>query len=163
MLVRRLFMASTFVKKLDIIAKPGTPPQKFIKDLGPLHASWHAAHNQSTADLGFLLFHWELIRRFKKVGADKFVGGSGGIKAFSTQELAAFNAHYSVNVPGTKGDVAALEQFSYDVEGWHNNAHMAIGMAVHKDLMNPKTNVRIPEFWRLHYFINQRFERQMKK
>jgi hypothetical protein len=27
-------------------------------------------------------------------------------------------------------------------------------MAIHHDLMNPRTNVRRPEFWRLHYFIN---------
>jgi hypothetical protein len=27
--------------------------------------------------------------------------------------------------------------------------------------MNPRTNVRRPEFWRLHYFINDRFEEQL--
>ena len=31
-------------------------------------------------------------------------------------------------------------------------------MAFHKNLMNPKTNVRLVQFWKLHYVINDRFE-----
>jgi hypothetical protein len=60
-----------------------------------------------------------------------------------------------------QGDLAGLENFSSDLEAWHNGAHMNIGMAIHKNLMNPRTNVRIREFWRLHYFINDRFEKQL--
>ena len=40
-------------------------------------------------------------------------------------------------------------------------SHMAIGMAVHKNLMNPRTNVRLHEFWQLHFFINDRFEEKL--
>jgi hypothetical protein len=39
---------------------------------------------------------------------------------------------------------------------------MNIGMAIHKNLMSPRTNVRIPQFWQLHYFINNRFEEKLK-
>jgi hypothetical protein len=38
---------------------------------------------------------------------------------------------------------------------------MQIGMATRRNLMNPRTNVRLREFWRLHYFINDRFEEQL--
>lgn len=55
------------------------------------------------------------------------------------------------------GDTSSFEVFSGDLEAWHNDAHIEIGMAVHHNLMNPRTNVRRPEFWRLHYFINDRF------
>ena len=35
-------------------------------------------------------------------------------------------------------------------------------MATHHNLMNPRTNVRRPEFWRLQYFINAKFEDQLR-
>jgi hypothetical protein len=153
-------MASKFIAKLDAISGPGTPWKTFIQKLGPIHAQWHSEHNAGTADLGFLLFHWELIRRFKRVGAD---AGLGGITPFSLAELQHDNATYNVADTVSKGDVASMETFSSDLEAWHNDAHMNIGMAIHKNLMNPRTNVRIPQFWRLHYFINDRFEEQLKK
>jgi hypothetical protein len=34
-------------------------------------------------------------------------------------------------------------------------------MATGHNLMNPRTNVHLPEFWQLHYFINDRFEEQL--
>ena len=49
----------------------------------------------------------------------------------------------------TKGDVAEMEQFSGDLEAWHDGAHITIGMATGRNLMNPRTNVRLREFWRL--------------
>lgn len=151
-------MATTFIQKLDQISAAGTTPKLFLKKLGPIHYSWHLAHNSGTADTGFLIFHWELIQRFKKVGADGYLGG---ITPFSNAELSGFNAAYSVNVPVAKQNIAELEDFSNELEQWHNDAHMNIGMAIHKNLMNAKTNVKIPQFWRLHYFINDRFEEKL--
>jgi hypothetical protein len=151
-------MASTFINKLENISTPGTAPKLFLKKLGPIHFEWHHQHNLGLADIGFLLFHWELIQRFKKVGADAALGG---IAPFSKPELATFHSPYTVNVAVGKQDTAALEDFSSELESWHNDAHMNIGMAIHKDLMNPRTNVKIPEFWRLHYFINDRFEEKL--
>ncbi len=155
-------MASEFITKLDAIAGPGTPWKTFIRKLGPLHAQWHSKHNAGTADLGFLLFHWELIQRFRSVGADKGLGGSAGIKPFSTQQLKKYKASYSVKVTVAQADLASIEEFSFELEGWHNDAHMNIGMAIHKNLMAPRTNVKIPQFWQLHYFINSRFEEKLK-
>jgi hypothetical protein len=155
-------MASEFIAKLDAIAAAATPWKTFIRKLGPLHAQWHNKHNAGTGDLGFLLFHWELVQRFKRVGADKGVGGPAGIKPFSTQQLKKYKAAYSVKVPIAQADLASLEEFSFELEAWHNDAHMNIGTAIHKNLMSPRTNVKIPQFWQLHYFINDRFEDKLK-
>jgi hypothetical protein len=150
---------ATFIQQLDQISAPGTSPKTFLKKLGPIHANWHQHHNAGTADTGFLIFHWELILRFKKVGADAALGG---ITPFSLADLAKDNSDYNVKVAVGKQDTAAFEDFSSELEAWHNDAHMNIGMAIHKNLMNPRTNVKIPQFWRLHYFINDRFEEKLQ-
>jgi hypothetical protein len=151
-------MATAFIQKLDQISTPGTTPKIFLKKLGPIHGAWHIAHNSGQADTGFLIFHWELIQRFKKVGADAFLGG---ITPFSPAELTNFNAQYTVNVAVGQQNATELEDFSSELEAWHNDAHMNIGMAIHKNLMSPRTNVKIPAFWRLHYFINDRFDEKL--
>lgn len=157
-------MATDFIKALDdLVTKSGGDWRKFIRRLGPLHARWHQEHNAGQATLGFLLFHWELIQRFRKVGADQGLGGLSGIHPYTEAQFANFGAPYNVNDTVNQGDVQSFEFFSGDLEAWHNDAHMQVGMATGHDLMNPRTNVRRPEFWRLHYFINDRFEEQLKK
>ena len=153
-------MADSIITRLDAIAQPGTAAIDFLRKLGPIHAAWHSVHNAGTAQTGFLLFHWELIQRFDRVGGP---ASFGGVTPFTTNELNAFHANYDVTVNAQPNSTASLETFSQDIELWHNNAHMAIGMAVHKNLMNPRTNVRLPEFWQLHFFINDRFEEQLNK
>ena len=136
-------MATTFIQKLDSISAPGTTPKVFLKKLGPIHFSWHHQHNAGQAEIGFLLFHWELIQRFKKIGADAALGG---ITPFSLGDLTNFNSTYTVNVAVANQDIAAFQDFSDELELWHGDAHMNIGMAIHKNLMNPRTNVKIPAF-----------------
>jgi hypothetical protein len=148
-------MSTDFIKALDgLVAQAAGDWRVFLRKLGPVHAQWHTEHNGGIATLGFLLFHWELINRFKAVGADGGLGGLNGITAYTETQLANFGAPYDVTDGVSAGDAAALEQFSGDVEAWHNDAHMEIGNAVHHNLMNPRTNVRRHEFWQLHYFIN---------
>ena len=155
-------MATDFVAALDqLVAGSGGDWRVFIRRLGPLHAQWHQEHNGGVATLGFLLFHWELIERFKKAGADMGLGGLHGIQPFTEAQFASFGAPYNVAEVVTRGSVPSFEVFSGDLEAWHNDAHMQVGMATGHNLMNPRTNVRRPEFWRLHYFINDRFEEQL--
>lgn len=155
-------MATDFIKALDeLLDHSAGDWRTFIRKLGPLHARWHLEHNGGTATLGFLIFHWELIARFKKSGADQGLGGLHGIHAYTASQLTTFGAHYGVTDQVQAHDLASFEIYSGDVEAWHNDAHMAVGMAVHHDLMNPRTNVRRPEFWRLHYFINAKFAEQL--
>ena len=154
-------MLNPFLKQLNALSTPGTSAAQFLKTLGPVHAQWHSANNKGTVSIGFLLFHWELIQRFKAVGGPAHFGS---IIPFTNAQLISFHATYDVTDPVLRGDVASLENFSTGIGGieqWHNNAHMAIGMAFHKNMMNPKTNVLLPQFWQLHYFINDRFEEKL--
>jgi hypothetical protein len=155
-------MATNFLAKLDDLVKQSSGDWRtFIRLLGPVHDQWHAEHRLGVATTGFLLFHWELIRRFKHVGADTGLGGLHPIKPYTEAQFSSFNAPYNVSARVTAGKVTSFEIFSGDVEAWHNDAHMKVGMAIHHNLMNPRTNVRRPEFWRLHYFINDKFEEQL--
>jgi hypothetical protein len=157
-------MATDFKAKLDQLVTDSAGDWKtFIRKLGPIHGQWHQEHNGGIATLGFLLFHWELVQRFKSVGADTGLGGLHGIQPYTEAQFSAFGQPYNVTETVPRGNVNAFEVFSGDVEAWHNDAHMAVGMAVHHNLMNPRTNVRRPEFWRLHYFINDRFDEQLRK
>jgi hypothetical protein len=155
-------VATDFISALDqLVASSKGDWKTFIRKLGPVHAQWHTEHNAGVATLGFLLFHWELIVRFKKTGSDVGIGGLQGITPYSEAQLANYGAPYAVHEHAAAGDDASLETFSGDLEAWHNDAHMQIGMAVGHNLMNPRTNVRRPEFWRLHYFINDQFQTEL--
>ena len=102
-------MTDPFLTQLDAISVAGTSATQFLKKLGPIHSNWHVAHNSGVAQNGFLLFHWELIKRFKAVGVPAHFGG---VTAFTTQELAAFHATYDVTAAVQKGNVASLESAS---------------------------------------------------
>lgn len=127
----------------------------FLNGLGPIHFAWHT----NARSHGFLLFHWEVIKQFKAVGAP---AQFGGVTAFKASDLTNFGAPYNVSVTVAKGDVAALRNFARVIEQWHNNAHEQIMMATGLDMMNPTTNLHLREFWRLHYFINAKFEAKLR-
>jgi len=128
----------------------------FLALLGPIHESWHSTPTVH----GFLLFHWEVIRHFRGTGGPTLLGG---ITPFSLSTFAnKYNSPYNVNVQVLAGDDQALSAFSAAVENWHNACHMRISMRDGVDLMNPRTNIFIRQFWRLHYFINARFEEKLR-
>lgn len=127
----------------------------FFNGLGPIHFAWHT----NARSHGFLLFHWEVIKQFKAVGAP---AEFGGVTTFKSSDLVNFGAPYNVSLTVSKGDVAALRNFSSAIEQWHNNAHMQIQMGTGLNMMNPMTNIHLREFWRLHYFINAKFEAKLR-
>jgi hypothetical protein len=105
-------VATDFKKALDKLVKAsGGDWRVFIRQLGPVHAQWHVEHNAGQATLGFLLFHWELIERFRAVGADQGLGGLIGIKPYTEPQFADFGAAYTVLDSVSNGDVAELETF----------------------------------------------------
>lgn len=128
---------------------------RFLTLLGPVHNTWHTTRHT----YGFLLFHWDLINCFKAVGGP---ASFGGITAFTNADFRAFGMPYSVRVAVARGDINALESFSLAIERWHGAAHMAVGQAEGVDMMNPLTNIRLKQFWRLHYFINGKFEGKLR-
>jgi hypothetical protein len=129
-------------------------PMVFLREFGPLHNRWHST-SRSTRNLGFLLFHWQVVGAFKKSRADKI--WPGNIKPFSLAEWKKFKWPYDVSMKVKAGDFNSLAAFSLAIESWHNEAHMAVMNATGEDLMNPATNVFLRNFWRLHYFIDARF------
>jgi hypothetical protein len=61
-------------------------------------------------------------------------------------------------------DLQGLADYSRAIERWHNvEGHMVVGNVTGRgeDMMDPRVNIFFPEFWRLHYFINDRFEDQL--
>lgn len=151
-------MADPILQQLNAISAAGTTAAQFLQNLGPIHNNWHLAHINGTAQTGFLLFHWELLRRFEAVGGPAHFGGTS---PFTIQQLASLGASYNVSTVVSSGSMNSLQQFSGDIENWHNHAHMAIGNAFGVNLMNPITNVLLVQFWQLHYFINARFEEKL--
>jgi hypothetical protein len=72
---------------------------------------------------------------------------------------------HSVTVRARASDINSLANFSVGIESWHNDAHMAVGEAfgIEDDMMNPRVNIYYREFWRLHYFINDRFLAELRR
>ncbi len=127
----------------------------FLRGLGPIHLNWHTQSRR----LGFLTFHWFVVDYFRRVGGPGFLGG---VPPYTTRELGRLGATYDADVPVPSGGLDELRQFSGSIEGWHNNAHMAISMEDGVDLMNALTNIWLRQFWRLHFFINREFEKKLK-
>ena len=128
----------------------------FLNGLAEIHFDWHTTRRTH----GFMLFHADVVGRFKAVGGP---GRFGGVTPFTRGELASFDAPYEVTTTASQADPASLRRFSREVETWHNNAHMAVEMALGVDMMNPKTNIYVEEFWKLHYFIQARFAAELRR
>ena len=128
-------------------------PLLFLQEFGPLHNRWHSTSFRN--NLGFLLFHWHVVTAFKKCHAYQI--WSGGIQPFSTADWTRFGWPYNLLINVAAGNLDSLANFSTDIENWHNEAHMAVETATGEDMMNPVTNVLLRNFWRLHYFIDERF------
>jgi hypothetical protein len=65
---------------------------------------------------------------------------------------------------GDASDLQGLADYSLAIERWHNvEGHMAVGIVTGRgeDMTKPLVNIFFPEFWRLHCFINDRFEEQL--
>ncbi len=128
-------------------------PLLFLQEFGPLHNRWHTTSLRS--NLGFLLFHWHVVTAFKRCHADQV--WPGGVQTFTLTDWNQFGWPYNLTANVNSGDFESLAAFSSDIEGWHNEAHMAVENATGEDMMDPATNVLLRNFWRLHYFIDARF------
>jgi len=147
------------LNKIGDEAKKLGDAMSYLHKLGPIHLQWH--HGAfATRRIGFLLFHYHVIENLKKCGGPAMFGG---IKAYTPANFTAFGHPYDVAAKALKGDLNSLAAFSLEIEGWHNEAHMAIGMATGVNMMDPLTNINHVEFWRLHYFINAKFFQQLAR
>ena len=138
-------------------------PRVFLERLSPLHVNWH---NQPSASrrIGFLIFHWHVVAHFKELG---LVDNMGVNPIYTVAVFSPGGAYSEADFNDAMTGVSAsqslqgLADFSRAIEGWHNEAHMVIADKTGNPLMDPGRNVFYRRFWRLHLFIDQRFESEM--
>jgi hypothetical protein len=137
-------------------------PMLFLNRLEPIHDNWHR-RTFNARGLGFLSFHWFVIEAFKRANCPSL--WSGGVRPFRPADFTNFGWSYNVTVRARGNDINSLASFSLSIESWHNDAHMAVGQAfgIEDDMMNPRVNIYYREFWRLHYFINDRFLAELRR
>ncbi len=137
-------------------------PMLFLNGLEAIHTNWHRRRFDARG-MGFLIFHWNVIERFRRCKGP--TTWNGGVKSFRPADFTKFGASYTVTTHAREGDLESVAAFSLEAERWHNDAHMAIGMefGIENEMMDPAVNIYYREFWRLHYFINDRFVRELKK
>ena len=137
-------------------------PILFLNRLESVHPNWHG-RTFNARGLGFLSFHWHVIEAFKRAGCSAL--WTGGIRAFRNTDFTSFGWSYNVTTRARADDINSLADFSLAIETWHGDAHMAVGTAfgIADDMMNPRVNIYYREFWRLHYFINDRFLRELRR
>jgi hypothetical protein len=140
-------------------------PNEYLRQLAPLHNRWHG-FSRGARPIGFLLFHWHLIQHFRGAGLEQQLGTT----AYTVADFSPGGDFADARWPAWMDDVAdagdlqGLAGYSLAIERWHNvEGHMVVGMVTGRgeDMMNPVVNIFFPEFWRLHYFINERFEEQL--
>lgn len=143
-------------------ARSAGNPMLFLNRLEPMHDNWHR-RTFSARGLGFLTFHWRVIEAFKQARGPSLWGS--GVRPYTTANFASFGWPYNVTVRARAGDIGSLATFSNAMETWHNDAHMAVGEAsgIGNDMMDPRVNIYYREFWRLHYFINDRFTAELRR
>lgn len=139
-------------------AKGAAAPRalRYLQLFGPIHNQWHGP---GLRRLGFLTFHWYVVRDFKRIRGPQYLGGTG---AYTRKQLSNMGQPYDADVAVPSGGLTELQNFTMSMEGWHDDAHMAISMNDGVNLMNPLTNIFIPQFWKLHFFINKRFEEKLR-
>jgi hypothetical protein len=140
-------------------------PNTYLRRLAPLHNRWHD-FSRGARPIGFLLFHWHVIQHFKGAGLEQQLGTT----AYSIADFRPGGAFGEADWPAWMGGVAdatdlqGLADYSLAIERWHNvEGHMVVGEVTGRgeDMMNPLVNIFFPEFWRLHYFIDERFDEQL--
>jgi hypothetical protein len=137
-------------------------PMLFLNRLEAIHNNWHR-RTFSARRLGFLVFHWTVIEEFKRAKSPSI--WRGGIRPFRPKDFTDFGWSYNVSTRASNQDINSLADFSGEIESWHNEAHMAVGMSfgIESELMDPEVNIYYQQFWRLHYFINARFLRELRR
>ena len=132
-------------------------PRQFLREFSPMHVWWHRGGRMP----GFLVFHWYAIQNLKRSGADSTF--RGGITPFSESEWEQMEWAYDLSNDVIENDFDSFSRFSRILENWHNEAHMAVMIATGEDMMNASTNIMLTDFWRLHYFIDIKFQEALDR
>lgn len=157
-------MPSVVEQVLEQRAVDQGAPQEYLRQLAPLHDRWHR-FSRGARPIGSLLFRWHLIEHFRGSGLEQL-----GTTAYTVADFSAGGDFADSQWPAWMGGVAVatnllgLADYSLALERWHSvEGRMVVGMVTGRgeDMMNPLVNIFFLEFWRLHYFINERFTEQL--
>jgi hypothetical protein len=149
------------LERFEKEARRARKPRLYLRLLSPLHYRWHT---QRVRRVGFLLFHWHVIEHFKALRLDREMKIETDTEADFKPGGRFKGAHWAAMMKGVPDSTSLPDLVSYSraIEGWHNEAHMVIGEVTGLDMMDAKANVFFPEFWGLHFFINNHFEVQLR-
>jgi len=123
-------------------------PLDFLNALTTIHPWWHT---RGSRFIGFLTFHKEVILAFQSslatVSAD----------AFYPPPLANPSPPYNPALD----TINDLNQFSAQIEGWHNMVHMSPQFP--PIFMDPARNIYLYQFWQFHHLIDQKFDQALMR
>jgi hypothetical protein len=156
----------------EAAARAADDPIVYLDRLRAIHKDWHSSSPHS---IGFLTFHYWVLKHFVALGLDRKLGDRDynnpmseiiptrlvGVRQYHPDDFAN-GGHIGGGVPpalamhvSTADD---LMVFSHAFEDWHNFAHWHIGQATDcHQMMEPTLNIYMPPFWKLHFFINNNF------
>lgn len=136
-------------------------PQIFLIRLSEIHPRWHMSLRQP----GFLLFHWHLVRHVKALRIDRMLNATPYTLNDFSQGGQFADADWN-NDMGSLQPSQTLEdlaEYSSQLENWHNLAHGVVADTTNTpEMMDFERNVFLGIFWRLHGFIDQRFEQELR-
>jgi hypothetical protein len=136
-------------------------PQLFLIRLGEIHPRWHMGLRQP----GFLLFHWHAVKHVKALRIDRMLNATAFTIGDFSQGGQFSDADWNTDMGSIQPSQSLedLAEYSSQIENWHNLAHGVISDATNTpEMMDPQRNIFLGMFWRLHGFINQRFEQELR-
>lgn len=128
-----------------------TTPDGFLEGLSDIHDDWHG----QPRTYGFLLFHHRVVRYFDEIVNNPL---GLGIVAYSPADLEGMGVAALTANPAGVDTLGELSTYSSAFETWHNGAHGRIEVATGAPMMDARININYAPFWRLHKFIDARFQ-----
>ena len=126
-------------------------PLGFLEAFSPVHRGWHGPERT----YGFLLFHHRVVRYFKTIVNPEV---NPQVAPFTNAEFDGMGINPFAGGPENITSLNDLQDLSTAIEGWHNGAHARIQVATGVPMMNAAENIFYRVFWRLHFFIDDRFK-----
>jgi hypothetical protein len=118
----------------------------FLEELEDVHVNWHLNRNFEGFPIGFLSFHREVIFYYRHVLRKQ---GQKLPSPFTLKQLLGIHPYERwIDASDTP------RIFSQAIENWHNTVHRSHH---NPDFMDPRKNIYLVDFWRLHLFLNNRF------
>lgn len=124
----------------------------FLGELEEIHDDWHMNGEFEDTRIGFLSFHREIIFYYRRVLRKQ---GQRLPRAFTLAQLSRMHPY-----DRWIDDLDNERIFSQAIENWHNSVHRNHH---DPDFMDPRKNIYLNDFWKLHLFLNNKFTRWLRR